>query len=114
VIRTTPELSIVMPVYNEAAAISDVVKAWLLELERLDIHYEMLIYGDGSRDDTLAVLKQTVNGTRNVAVRSHSNRGHGPTILRGYREAQGEWVFQTDSDDEMTPESFANLWRERE
>jgi hypothetical protein len=36
--------------------------------------------------------------------------GHGPTISRGYRESIGEWVFQVDSDDEMTPASFGRLW----
>src|SRR5207244_9132146 len=42
------------------------------------------------------------------------NRGHGPTILRGYHEARGEWVFQTDSDDEIGPEAFPRVWERRE
>ena len=112
--RSTPDLSVVMPVYNEAEAISGVVASWISELENLGIQYEFLIYDDGSRDSTLGVLRQTVNGTRNVMIQSHANRGHGPTILRGYREAQGDWVFQTDSDNEMSPASFGQLWSRRE
>jgi dolichol-phosphate mannosyltransferase len=47
---------------------------------------------------------------------SKENSGHGPTILHGYRLAvdQAEWVFQTDSDDEMSPVHFARLWGERQ
>jgi hypothetical protein len=35
-------------------------------------------------------------------------------VLRGYREAQGEWVFQTDSDDEIPASAFEAVWRARE
>src|SRR4029453_8247802 len=48
-----------------------------------------------------------------VAVRQ-ANRGHGPTILRGYGEARGQWVLQVDSDDEMDPSAFPEVWRLRE
>jgi hypothetical protein len=44
------------------------------------------------------------------------NEGHGPTIMRGYREAFGasRWVFQVDSDDEIKAECFPALWEKRE
>jgi hypothetical protein len=45
--RTRPELSIVMPVYNEGAVIAEVVTTWIQELERLAIDYEFLAYDDG-------------------------------------------------------------------
>ena len=43
------------------------------------------------------------------------NCGHGPTILEGHRRAVelADWVFQCDSDDEMTAEHFAALWMQR-
>jgi hypothetical protein len=34
-------------------------------------------------------------------------------VLRGYREARAEWVFQTDSDGELAPTSFPALWDPR-
>ncbi len=109
----SPALTLVMPVYNEAAAIGGVVRAWSGELDRLGIDYEMRVYDDGSRDQTAAVLEQLSNEIPRLLVTRHSNRGHGPTILRGYREARGEWVFQTDSDGEMEPDSFSLLWEKR-
>ena len=86
----TPALTLVMPVYNEAAAIGGVVRSWAAELDRLGIDYEMRVYDDGSRDQSAAVLEQLSNEVPRLLVTRHSNRGHGPTILRGYREARGE------------------------
>jgi dolichol-phosphate mannosyltransferase len=111
---TRPELSIVMPVYNEAAVIADVVTSWLHEVERLGIDYELLAYDDGSRDDSGRVLERIGMQHAGLVVTRKTNSGHGPTILRGYREARGEWVFQVDSDDEMGAEHFAGLWNLRD
>jgi dolichol-phosphate mannosyltransferase len=110
----TLELSVVMPVYNEEAAIEGVIREWSDELHRLGIQFELLLYDDGSRDGTRAILERI--GTRNprVIAHTHANRGHGPTILRGYSEARGVWVFQTDSDGEMPASGFEALWRRRE
>jgi len=115
--NTTPlsglELSVVMPVYNEADAVEPVVRAWAGELDRLKIRYEFLAYDDGSRDRTADVLRHIAVEKPQIVVRSHANMGHGPTISRGYREATGDWVFQVDSDDEMSPPGFEQLWSRR-
>ena len=108
-----PELSVVMPVYNEEAAIEGVVTEWVTELDRLGIDYELRLYDDGSRDRTGPILEQLATATPRVVAQSHANRGHGPTILRGYGEALGVWVFQTDSDGEMPAAGFETLWKQR-
>ena len=108
--QSGPELTVVMPVYNEGGTIARVVRSWMGELDRLHISYEFLAYDDGSRDETADVLKLLAQTNPRLAVKSHANIGHGPTILAGYHEAVGEWVFQVDSDDEMTPDSFEQLW----
>ncbi|HVR28898.1 MAG TPA: glycosyltransferase family 2 protein [Thermoanaerobaculia bacterium] len=108
-----PALTLVMPVYNEEAAVAGVVRAWAAELDRLGIDYELRVYDDGSRDRSAEVLEALSSEIPRLLVTRHANRGHGPTILRGYREARGEWVFQTDSDGEMEPDSFGKLWERR-
>jgi glycosyltransferase involved in cell wall biosynthesis len=93
--------------------VAAVVRSWTTELDRLGIDYELRVYDDGSRDRTADALEALARELPRLLVTRHHNRGHGPTILRGYREARGDWVFQTDSDGEMEPDSFERLWRER-
>ena len=109
-------LCVVMPVYNEHAAIGGVLKKWASALDRLHIDYVIRPYNDGSKDDSLAVMRKVAESLRHVEVRDKPNGGHGPTILQGYREAVADgfdWVFQIDSDDEMGPEKFGELWSRR-
>jgi glycosyltransferase involved in cell wall biosynthesis len=110
----SPALTVVMPVYNEEKAVAGVVRSWASELDRLGIDYELRAYDDGSRDSSGEVLIALSEELPRLLVTRHSNRGHGPTILRGYREARGDWVFQTDSDGEMEPDSFGKLWERRQ
>jgi glycosyltransferase involved in cell wall biosynthesis len=103
-----------MPVYNEEASLPGVLESWTAELDRLGLDYEVCVYDDGSRDPTVRVLEEQASRHTRIRVRRHANRGHGPTILRGYREAEGDWVFQVDSDGEMPAAAFETLWRTRE
>jgi glycosyltransferase involved in cell wall biosynthesis len=105
-----PALAVVIPVYNEAGTIREVLATWSEELERLGIDYEIRVYDDGSTDRTPEILRDVAARCARIVVVSHANRGHGPTVLRGYREASAEWVFQTDGDGEGSPRDFASLW----
>src|SRR5207237_498076 len=111
--RPTPTLTVVMPAYNEAGAIREVVTGWDCQLAALGVPYEIRVYDDGSRDGTGDLLAALARERPALTAVRQPNRGHGPTILRGYREARGEWVFQTDSDGEMGPESFPLVWERR-
>ena len=110
-------LCVVMPVYNERDAIGPVLEKWDAALKSLGIDYEIRPYNDGSRDDSLEVMRRVASRLgRGVNVKNKSNGGHGNTILTGYREAARDgfgWIFQIDSDDEMGPEKFGELWSQR-
>ncbi|MFO7871991.1 MAG: glycosyltransferase [Kiritimatiellia bacterium] len=109
-----PELAVVIPVYNEADDVRRVLVKWLSELKSLEIDFQMHAYNDGSTDSSLAVMKNLEKDESALTVHDKDNTGHGPTILLGYRENRNaEWMFQTDSDGEIPPDSFSALWRER-
>ena len=108
------ELALVMPVYNEEGAIEKVVRDWIHALDGLGIEFEIHAYNDGSRDRTPKILGELARRDPRVCVHNRENAGHGPTILTGYLEnLDKEWLFQIDSDDEMKPARFGELWRAR-
>ena len=107
------DLSIIIPVYNEADIIQTVIKDWMDVLEKLSIEYEIIAYNDGSTDDSLNKLKQFSDNNSCLRVIDKSNTGHGPTILRGYKESNSRWIFQIDSDNEIKANNFHKFWLDR-
>jgi glycosyltransferase involved in cell wall biosynthesis len=109
------DLALVMPVYNEEACILDVVTKWHRSLVQLNINFVIFVINDGSKDATKDILKR-LSLNDDVIVINKENSGHGPTVLLGYHRAVkiSEWVFQVDSDDEMPPDSFQDLWNKRD
>ncbi len=103
-----------MPVYREAQVLAAVLETWSKTLGEAGIDYELRVYDDGSPDESLTILREREAEDPRLVVASHANRGHGPTILQGYREARGRFVFQVDSDGELPAGPFLDLWRARE
>lgn len=112
-------LAIVMPIYNEAANIATVVDEWSTALGALGIEHQFILINDGSKDDTLAVLR-SIEGEHpdRVIVVDKPNSGHGRSCRLGYDAACAaptvEWVLQIDSDGQCDPAYFAEFWRLRE
>lgn len=105
------DLAVVIPVYNEEECIVGVVSSWHKTLSHLNISFCIIVLNDGSKDNTLSVLK-TFQKIEQIKIIDKPNSGHGPTILEGYRRAVeiADWVFQCDSDDEMKAEYLPELW----
>jgi glycosyltransferase involved in cell wall biosynthesis len=111
----TDQLAIVMPVYNEEEIISTVIESWHKEIENLEIDFKIHAYNDGSKDDSLSVLRSLEPKFPNLIVHDKENSGHGPTILKAYKDnSDCEWIFQTDSDNEMEAKYFSKLWNNKE
>ncbi len=87
---------------------------WETELNKLAINYEMRVYDDGSSDGTGRLVDDLArHNDRIVVTHQSTSLGHGPTILQGYKEARGVWVFQVDGDNEMKTADFSSLWSKR-
>ena len=110
-----PELAVILPVYNESGAIEVVIDDWSALLNSLQINYQLHAYDDGSTDNTLELLQQLAQHRSRLVVHTHSNCGHGPTLLQAYNQNKATpWLFQVDSDNEMPPEPFRELWGQRD
>ena len=110
-----PSLAIVIPVFNEQENLVPLLSDWKPVFASTGASCRILLIDDGSKDGSLALLRSLGQQDRAMEIYSQSNAGHGASILRGYRMAlDADWVFQIDSDHQLDPAAFMELWNNRE
>lgn len=95
------QLTIVIPAYNEAAVIGQVVA----RTRATKPGCEIIVVDDGSDDGTGLVAQQA--GAR--VVRHPYNKGNGAAVKTGIRAAHGEYVLLLDADGQHSPEDIDHL-----
>ncbi len=111
-------LFIIIPAYNEAANIEKVIEEWYPIVERHNGkgRSRLVIIDDGSRDDTLNIVKRQVAEREYLEVITRENSGHGSSIYFGYQyalESNIDYIFQTDSDGQTLATEFEQFWNRR-
>jgi glycosyltransferase involved in cell wall biosynthesis len=102
-LQTNPEVTVVIPVYNEEVGIQKLLNK-IIEL-KLNETYEILVINDGSSDQSLEVIKKYP-----VKVYSHNaNKGYGAALKTGIRKAHGDKVIMLDSDGQHDPDQIRVL-----
>ncbi len=109
-----PSISVIIPVYNEAKSLPDLYAA-LSTLYAQFPETEVLFVNDGSKDESLAVLREIAKKDNRVKVLSFG-RNHGQTaaILAGIDHATGDILIPMDSDLENHPSDIPRLIAEME
>ena len=112
--NTETELTLVIPVYDGGAVLEATLETWREVVG--GIRAEIMVIDDGSTDETAAILDRMAarKNFGHLRVIHQKNAGHGRTIRKGYESARGEWVFQADSDNEIEPRYFPDLWKLRD
>lgn len=106
-----PELSVVIPVYNEEEVLPALFQRLYPALDRLGVSYEILFVNDGSRDRSAALLRtqfeERPDATR--AILLSANYGQHMAILAGFQYARGDVLVTLDADLQNPPEEIGAL-----
>ncbi len=94
-----PQLSIVIPAYNESARIEHALDRVLSCIAEQGWDAEVLVVDDGSKDDTAAIVQRwMVEHPRLHLVQNPGNKGKGYSVRNGLLQAAGDIVMFTDAD----------------
>jgi len=111
-----PRFSIVAPAYNEEEVLPEFYRRVREAMDSIGEPWELILVNDGSRDNTLAVMRELHAHDPRVKVISFSrNFGHQLAITAGLDYAEGDAVIIIDADLQDPPEVIRDLiekWRE--
>jgi undecaprenyl-phosphate 4-deoxy-4-formamido-L-arabinose transferase len=111
VVPMKPEVSIVIPVYNEEAGLANLFARLYPAMDKLGLHYEVIFINDGSRDNSVAILAEQYRKRPDVTrvVLFNGNYGQHMAILAGFEQTRGEIVITLDADLQNPPEEIHKL-----
>ena len=97
---SSPDLSIIIPAYNEEALISSTLDCLNTYLAVRPEGYEIIVVDDGSQDSTAEAVRtwQQKTGARVQLLVNDQNKGKGFSIRRGVLESQGKHIVFVDAD----------------
>jgi glycosyltransferase involved in cell wall biosynthesis len=106
----TPELSVVVPCYNEAEGLAELYRRLTNTCEAVGLHYELVLVDDGSNDQTwerMATL--AAQDPRLVLVKLSRNHGHQLALTAGLHVCRGQRVLILDADLQDPPELLPQM-----
>jgi len=111
---STPQLSVVIPVYNEEATLQALFDRLYRSLDALNRTYEIIFVNDGSRDKSAAILAEQYHARPDVTrvVLFSGNFGQHRAILAGFAHARGDCIVTLDADLQNPPEDIQTLLAE--
>ncbi len=104
-IKKNPAISVIIPLYNKELIVERTVKSVLAQTFT---DFELIIVDDGSTDKSLSIIK-SIDDNR---IRIIEQKNGGPSKARntGIKNAQTNWLYFIDADDEMFPDSLGLFW----
>ncbi len=109
-----PGMTIVIPIYNEEESLERLQKSLSSYVHETEIACDVLFVDDGSKDNSLDIVKQICVGNGQFDYISFTqNCGLSTAIKAGFDHVSREWTGYMDADLQTTPEDFDLLWDQR-
>ncbi len=105
------QISVVIPVYNEQANLPTLMQRLVAVMEGMSKGYEVILVDDGSRDDSLNMMKDYAKQPFVKVVELTRNYGQHAAIMAGFSVSRGDVVVTMDADLQNPPEEIPNLIR---
>jgi undecaprenyl-phosphate 4-deoxy-4-formamido-L-arabinose transferase len=107
----TPQLSVVIPVYNEEAVLPALFARLYPALDALGLDYELIFVDDGSRDRSAALLREQFQKRPEVTrvILFNGNFGQHMAIMAGFEHVRGARIVTLDADLQNPPEEIGKL-----
>ena len=104
-IRQTPKISVLTCCHNAEDFIEETIESILRQSYK---EFEYVLVDDGSRDNTLSILKRYASKDKRIVLIDKKNTGLTDSLNVGFGEAKGEWIARLDADDVAMPERLSN------
>ena len=106
-----PELSIVIPVYNEEKNLEPLFERLTKTLDKLNRTYEIIFTNDGSKDKSFEILEKLYNRhpDKTRVINFSGNFGQHMAVMAGFELSKGDIIVTLDSDLQNPPEEIPKL-----
>jgi glycosyltransferase involved in cell wall biosynthesis len=105
-----PDISVVVPIYNEVESLPHLIDAISSTLNAAELSYELICVDDGSIDGSAALLKETALTSPNLrAVILRRNYGQTAAMAAGFKHARGRAIVSLDGDLQNDPADIPML-----
>ncbi|MBK1679895.1 glycosyltransferase [Rhodocyclus tenuis] len=107
----SPEVSVVVPIYNEEAGLPTLFERLYAAMDAFGASYELIFINDGSRDRSAALLREQYERRPDVTrvILLAANAGQHMAIMAGFEHCRGEIVVTIDADLQNPPEEIGRL-----
>jgi glycosyltransferase involved in cell wall biosynthesis len=98
-------ISVILPVYNGGKYLNDAIESILSQTYE---NFEFIIINDGSKDNSLDIIKEYEKKDSRIIIISRENKGLIATLNEGIQMAKGKYIARMDQDDISLPARFKN------
>lgn len=103
-------ISVVVPSYNEEESLGAFYKELISSLSKINQSHEVIFVDDGSRDNSLTILKDIANKDKNVRIFSfRKNQGKAEALTFGFQKAKGDYIVTLDADLQDNPHEISHI-----